>query len=117
MTTLAAIAVDPVTKALRIARHASPGDAIMELTHRWELPGLVITVTEHGEVLPLRRVNAQGIVYGFDQYPVRDADGSVYCPQCHARPGQQEPVYVGGQATGEFCCRSCGTYYQPAPPA
>lgn len=112
MTTFAAVAADPVTHALRISRHASPGEAIRKLTHEWELPGLVLTVTDRGEIVPLRRVNARGTVYGFDQHPVTGADGSVYCPQCHERPGQQEPVYVGGDATGEFCCRACGTYYR-----
>jgi hypothetical protein len=118
MTTFSAVAIGSHGE-LKTGRFGTAGEALHELSHGWQLPGLVLVINASGMISPLWRLDGCGVIYDHTEYPVADVAGSVWCPQCHARPGQQDPQYSAqgdrAVATGVFRCRACGNIYRPAP--
>jgi hypothetical protein len=93
---------------------ASAETALERLVWR-NAPGMVLRVDGNGQIFPVCRLDDHGTVYGYAEHPISDFEGSVYCPQCHAGPGAQEPDYVEGTATGSFTCRRCLHTHRPGP--
>lgn len=107
---------------LNMARgHPEARQALVHLTDLWCEPGIVVQITDEGDVSPVYRLARNGVIFKFEPYPVTDTDGAVYCPRCHAAPGLQEPQYTGHGdgipvASGVFRCTAdeCGNVYRPA---
>jgi hypothetical protein len=102
--------------------HSSAADALRQLTDDWCLPGIVLQITDDGEVSPVYRLARNGVIFKLKPCPVADAHGGVYCPKCHAAPNLQEPQYAGRgegipRATGVVRCTAdeCGHLYRPVP--
>jgi hypothetical protein len=118
----AAIAKNERGRLQSATGYQKASQALIHLTDIWCLPGIVLQITDDGEVRPVYRLARNGVIFEFEPYPVTDVHGGAYCPKCHAAPGTQEPQYSGhGEglpyATGVFRCTAdeCGNVYRPVP--
>lgn len=118
----AAIAKNERGRLQSATGYQKASQALIHLTDVWCLPGIVLQITDTGEVSPVCRLARNGVIFKYDAWPASDMYGAVYCPKCHAAPRLQEPVY---SARGDehphhsraFRCMSpeCGNVYRPVP--